>query len=128
MKKRKISKEKFKKALSVVGSGVEKICNNCRLYNREEGNCRVVVLYEGQRYNLPVNPGDSCFFDTEFIAIREVLVNDEVVRKKETFNAADEIKQARFWVEDPLTGKPTRKKKGVVKIEYDKDFFGKGDE
>lgn len=129
MKKRKrISKEKFKKALSVVGNGVEKICNNCRLYKRDEGKCGVVVLYEGSRYNLPVNPGDSCFFDTEFIAIKEELVNDEIVRSKETFNPADEIKQARFWVEDPMTGKPTKKKTGTVKIEYDKDFFGKGDE
>jgi len=126
-KRKKLSKERFKKALNVVGPGIEKICNNCRLFNRDEGECRVVVLHQGERYNLPVTPGDACFFDTEFVAIKEELVNDEIVTKKETFNPADEIKSARFWVEDPMTGKPTTKKKGTVKIEYDKDFFGKGE-
>jgi len=123
MKKRKLSRRNVRKALSVVGNGVEKICNNCRLYNRKAGECRVVVLYQGCRYNLPVSPGDRCFFENEFVAIKEELVNDQVVQKKETFVPANEIKSARFWVEDPVTGKPAEE--GVVKIEYDKDFFGK---
>ena len=79
---------------------VEKICNNCLLYNREKGECKVAVLIDGNEYHMPVFPGDKCHMDALDI----------------------EVKQVRWWVEGE-DGKPTAGN-GVVKIEYPKDFFG----
>ena len=75
---------------------VEEICNNCRLYNREKSTCRVAVFHAGKQIHVPVDPGDTCFFEgTELL---------------------EEIKQYRFWVEDPMTGE--RSSEGVVKVEF----------
>lgn len=80
---------------------IEKICNNCLLYNREKGECKVAILIEGQDRHLPVLPYDKCHYDDLGI----------------------EIKQVRWWVEDK-NGKPTDGN-GTVKIEYPDGFFGK---
>jgi len=80
---------------------IEKICNNCLLYDREKQTCKVGVLVDGQEYHMPVFPSDKCHFDELGI----------------------EIKQVRWWVEDD-DGKPTDKD-GTVKVEYPVDFFGK---
>lgn len=80
---------------------IKKICNNCLLFNREKGECRVAILHEGAEYHLPVFPEDNCHMD-------ELGV---------------EIKQVRWWVEDQK-GNPTDGN-GTVKIEYPSDFFGK---
>jgi hypothetical protein len=79
---------------------VERICNNCRLYRREKGDCGVAVIVEEKKYHLPVFPGDKCHMEDLGI----------------------EVSHARFWVEDPETGEPA--KKGKVKIEYPEGFFG----
>lgn len=81
----------------------EKICNNCLLYNREKGVCKVAILHEGKEIHMPVFPNDSCHMEELGI----------------------EIKQVRWWVEndkgEPVDGN------GTVKIEYPIDFFGKED-
>lgn len=79
---------------------IQKICNNCLLYNRGNSTCKVAILHEGKEVHMPVDPGDSCHFDAFGI----------------------EIKQVRWWVEDEK-GDPTDKD-GTVKIEYPSDFFG----
>lgn len=79
---------------------VEHICNNCRLYNREKGECKVAVLIDGNEYHMPVFPGDKCHMEQLGI----------------------EVQQVRWWVEDE-DGKPTTGN-GVVKMEYPADFFG----
>jgi hypothetical protein len=79
---------------------IDKICNNCLLYNRDKGECKVAVLVEGKELHLPVQPQDKCLFD-------EVGI---------------EIKQVRWWVEDN-EGKPTNGN-GTVKMEYPEGFFG----
>lgn len=71
-------------------------------------------MYEGEKYNLPVDEDDDCFFENQFTAINE----DGQVESFKT-----EVQQARFWVEDEKTGKPTTGQ-GVVKIEYSDGFFG----
>lgn len=76
---------------------VERICNNCKLYNPVRGVCSVVVLYEGERTNIPVDSQDSCFFEQECF--------DPVSGRKETLN---EIQEVKFWVEDEKGRKPTR--------------------
>jgi len=80
---------------------IEKICNNCLLYDRSKGQCKVGVLVDGVEYHMPVFPADKCHFDDIGI----------------------EIKQVRWWVEDD-EGNPTSKD-GTVKVEYPADFFGK---
>jgi hypothetical protein len=79
---------------------IEKICNNCLLYDRDKGQCKVGVLVDGQEYHMPVFPSDKCHFEELGI----------------------EIKQVRWWVEDN-NGKPTDGN-GQVKVEYPNDFFG----
>lgn len=79
---------------------VEKICNNCLLYNREKGECKVAILHEGKQYHLPVFPSDKCHMDELGI----------------------EIKQVRWWVEDEQGNKVDGN--GTVKIEYPIGFFG----
>lgn len=83
---------------------IEKICNNCFLYNRENSTCKVAILLNGKEYHMPVDPGDKCHMD-------ELQI---------------EVKQVRWWVEDEK-GNPTEGD-GVVKIEYPEDFFGKDQE
>ena len=79
---------------------VEKICNNCLLYNRDKKECKIAVLLDGEEHHMPVDPGDKCHFEELGI----------------------EVKQVRWWVEDE-NGNPTDKD-GVVKVEYPKEFFG----
>jgi hypothetical protein len=115
-------KGKIKKAVENVKP--EAICGNCLLYDPKRGECRVVVLHEGEKYNIPVVPQDSCFFEDKFTAVEKVYDDEKLVGTRvESFVPAEEIKQARFWVEDPETGKPTSGD-GIVKMEYPEGFFG----
>lgn len=90
---------------------VEQICGNCKLYDPEPSKCKVVILHEGQRINIPVDPKESCFFEQSCF--------DPKTGREETLN---EIQQVRFWVEGK-DGKKTDKN-GVVKMEYPEGFFG----
>jgi hypothetical protein len=99
-----------------MANKIEPVCKNCRLYNPSEGLCQVVVLWEGRRSHIPVDPGDHCFFENEFVAVGHS-------GERETFVPSEEIKQVRFWVEDPKTGEKTSGD-GVVKMEYPEGFFG----
>jgi hypothetical protein len=86
---------------------IEPLCKNCLLYDFEKSICKVIVLHEGLKINLPTNPEDICFFENEFTAI-----NKE--GKSESFKV--DVKEIKLWVEDPITGK--KADKGIVKIEY----------
>ena len=101
----------------------EPFCKNCRLYNPNKGECGVIILYEGERHNLPVYPDDHCFFENKFIAKRP-LFNKESGElkgyKTEIFKTS--IQEVKFWVEDE-DGQKT-KGDGNVKIEYPEGFFG----
>ena len=94
---------------------IKRICKNCKLFDPQESRCSVVILHDGERYHLPVEPQDKCFFEKEFVAI-----NDE--GDIESFKT--DIQEVQFWVEDPETGKKTNKD-GLVKIKYPEGFFGK---
>ena len=93
-------------------------CRNCKLYDWESKVCKVIILYEGNRINVPTEPNDLCLYEEKFI---EILPDG----KTKTFTP--EVEQVRMWVEDPRTGKKTNKN-GVVKIEYPEKFYGKLDE
>lgn len=89
---------------------IERICKNCRLFNPQTSECSVVILVEGERTKIPVDPQDSCFFEA----------NPEL---GQTEDFTDMIQQVRFWCEDE-DGKKTDGN-GKVKVEYPKGFFGK---
>lgn len=91
---------------------IDRICNNCKLYDPGTSTCSVVVLHEGNRYRLPVLPKDPCFF--------EKGVFDPKDEKFDDF--AGDIKQVRFWVENEKGQKTD--KDGTVKMEYPEGFFG----
>lgn len=105
----------------MASNQIERICNNCRLFNPKESNCSVTILMEGRRYNIPVDPEDPCFFEQEYF--------DPQTKKMENF--AEELKEVKFWLEDE-SGKKVDKKKWwqfwrkdpVVKMEYPTGFFG----
>ena len=90
------------------------ICKNCRLFDSHQKRCAVIVIYDGEKYNLPVEANDPCFYENEFLALNE----DNQI---ESFKP--EVQQVKFWVEDPVTGAKTDKP-GKVKIEYPEGFFG----
>jgi hypothetical protein len=97
--------------MSKKNKTVEPICKNCRLFDSHRSLCRVVILHEGQKTNLPVEANDLCFFEQPYF--------DPITHRRETLN---EVKQVRFWVE----GKDGKKTDGdgVVKMEYPEGFFG----
>lgn len=78
---------------------IEPICKNCRLYDAENEMCNVTILIGENKYNLPVFPDDHCHMDELGI----------------------EVKQIRWWTEDPKTGEKTSGE-GVVKMEYPEDL------
>ena len=90
---------------------LKRICKNCRLFDSARSTCRVVILHEGSRINLPVEAQDPCFFEQEYF---DPNIGDFV-----DFN---DIKEVKFWVEDE-EGNQTDKD-GIVKIEYPENFFG----
>ena len=102
---------------------IERICNNCRLFDANNRQCSVVVLVEGNRYKIPMDAGDKCFYETGYF--------DPTTRAVEDF--ADHIEEVKFWLEDE-NGKKVGAKKWwqfwkpakntVLKIEYPEGFFG----
>lgn len=95
---------------------IKPLCKNCRLFDSKGNTCRVIILHEGEKINLPVEKNDSCFFENEFLAMNEEGY-------KESFKP--EVQQVKWWVEDKK-GKKT-KGNGTVKIEYPEGFFGNED-
>jgi hypothetical protein len=93
---------------------VERVCGNCKLYNPAKGECAVVILHEGRKYNLPVVAEDSCFFEGEHF--------DPISGSKDNFVEA--IQEVKFWVENDKGEKTNGN--GTVKLEYPDGFFPPG--
>lgn len=93
---------------------IKRICNNCKLFDAQKSQCNVIILHDGEKHHLPVNPQDRCFFEKEFVAINP----DGGIESFKT-----EIQEVQFWVENPETGEKTDKD-GIVKIKYPNGFFG----
>lgn len=51
---------------------MEKICKNCLLFDKEKQICKVAILIEGKKYNLPVFPEDKCHLDELKIPVEQV--------------------------------------------------------
>jgi len=83
---------------------IKRICGNCKLYDPSQNHCSVIIIHEGQKLNLPVDPEDDCFFEQEYF--------DPTTKAMESFN---EIKEIKMWVEDETGAKTSGD--GIVKIE-----------
>lgn len=92
---------------------LEHKCKNCGLFDKAQEICRVIVLVEGERINVPVDSEDDCFYEGTFTAI-------DVDGKKEEFNVP--VENVKFWVEDEEGNQVDGD--GIVKIEYPEGFFG----
>tara|TARA_Y100000034_G_scaffold124273_1_gene172216 strand:+ start:2287 stop:2616 length:330 start_codon:yes stop_codon:yes gene_type:complete len=103
---------------------VERICKNCKLFNPETNRCAVVILHGGEKYNLPVDERDTCFFEDQFTAITPKFDRSGNLKSIDEETFTPEIQEVKWWVEDPNTGETTDGD-GVVKIEYPQGFFGK---
>jgi len=77
-------------------------CGSCYLFDREKEVCKISILIDGKKMNMPVSAGDDCHMLELDIPIEQV----------------------KWWVEDPQSGEKTDKN-GIVKIEYPKNFFWK---
>ena len=95
---------------------IEPRCRNCKLYDWEHKACKVIILYEGARINVPMDPNDICLYEDKFI---EILPDKDGQFKAKEFSVKPE--QVKMWVENPITGK--RSNKGVVKIETPESFW-----
>lgn len=91
---------------------VERICRTCKLFDPTKNECRVTILHEGEKINIPVDPQDPCFFEQK-------VINPDT-KQEEDFN---EIQEVKMWVENDKGEKDV---KGKVKIEYPTNFFGPG--
>lgn len=94
---------------------IERICKNCKIFDPKTGVCKIVVLYEGKRINVPMDENDSCMYETGYF--------DPFSNNIEDFS--EDIKEVKFWVEDEKGNKTD--KDGTVKIEYPEGFFGDND-
>lgn len=94
---------------------IERKCKNCKLFDPQKEHCKIVVLFEGKRTNVPMEPEDDCLYETEYF--------DPVLKVINTFS--DDVKEVKFWVENE-SGEKTDGD-GTVKIEYPEGFFGEED-
>lgn len=93
---------------------LEHVCGTCRLFNPELKRCGVVILHEGEKYNLPVDAEDKCFFEQEF--------HNTETGEMENFN---EIKEIRMWVENEKGEKDSQGKVKIqipIELDYFSDF------
>lgn len=88
-------------------------CKNCLLFDKKGKRCKVAILYNGEKFNLPVEPEDTCFFENEFTAIDES-------GNKEIFKP--EIEQIKFWAENEK-GETSQDGHGKIKVEYPESLF-----
>ncbi len=80
-------------------SKIEPKCKNCLLADREKNICKVAIIINDEKFNLPIFPDDNCHMDELGIPVQQV----------------------RWYVEDPITGEPAQN--GIVKFEYPETFF-----
>lgn len=76
-------------------------CGSCYLFDIEKKICKISILVDGKKMNMPVDSDDDCHMLELDIPIEQV----------------------KWWVEDPQSGEKTNQN-GIVKIEYPEDFFG----
>jgi len=84
---------------------VERICQNCKLFNESEGTCLVTIIVRGEHYELPVIASDSCHWERVDREIQSDLEHTLSDNKEPYFRAklesemdsVIEVKQMRMW-------------------------------
>lgn len=51
---------------------IEPICKNCYLLDKEKMECKVAILINGEKYNMPVFPNDHCHMDELGIPVDQI--------------------------------------------------------
>ena len=101
------------------------ICKNCRLFSEAEGECQVIILHEGKKWNLPVSANDKCFYENTFVSKEPCFNKEGDVTGHKTELFKPEVQEVRWWVEDDKGNKTNGD--GRVKIQYPQGFFGAND-
>ena len=108
--------------MSMSNKQINRICKNCKLYDANNEECSVIVLYEGQKIKVPMSPQDNCLYETEFF--------DPTTNSMQNFS--EDVKQIKAWMENENGEKVGEKKwwqfwrikeKTVVKIESSDCFL-----
>ena len=93
----------------------EKKCKNCSLFDAKLSHCKVIILVNGERINIPTEPNDDCFFLQEFIGINEN-------GKKEKFEVSADV--VKIWAENEKGEKIDGfKESGKIKMQIPEGFF-----
>lgn len=85
--------------------GIERICGNCRLYNERDGVCSVIVVKEGENYEITTDPNDACHWEraemesNQLIHLEMHSAPTPYFREKlrEELDIPIEVKQMRAW-------------------------------
>lgn len=85
---------------------IKEICGNCKLYCPKDRVCSIIILFEGEKKNIPVDAEDLCFF-------KDSGMNQGFI---------EDVQEVKLWTEDE-DGKKIDGD-GIVKIEYPKGFYG----
>lgn len=57
---------------------MQKICGDCQLFDKENSVCKIIILHEGEKYELPVLPHHPCHWEKVSYEInRELKFNIE---------------------------------------------------
>ena len=63
---------------------MEKKCKNCLLFDKQNNLCKIAILIEGKKYNLPVDPDDNCHMDELKIPVEQIRWFEEEKDNKKT--------------------------------------------
>jgi len=63
---------------------MEKECKNCLLFDKEKKLCKVAILIDGEKFNLPVDPNDNCHMDELQIPVEQIRWFEEKKDDKKT--------------------------------------------
>lgn len=83
--------------LHVSNKKPQRICKNCEAYDHENKRCKIFILHQNQKFFVPTDPEDTCFYEADDFP-EDALTND--------------VHSVRLWEEDQK-----------VKIEYPRGLF-----
>lgn len=50
------------------------ICKKCKLFNDKENVCSVVVVKDGEKFELKTHPNNECFWEKNNIEVQEIKI------------------------------------------------------
>jgi hypothetical protein len=55
----------------------EPYCKNCLLFDKDNKMCKVSILINGEKFNMPVDPEDKCHMDMLKIPVQQIRWYEE---------------------------------------------------